>query len=102
MSHHLEFIYRDTPIAPYEWEGLCECHNPDELGVGRADFSGDTPQEVVDLHWEHAIAMEKQHDTDVVSVIDYLNDLNASGRMDYSTYAELHDMVSSLIFEAGA
>lgn len=56
MNHLLETLMSDDYPSPQPWYGLCECHNPDGDGVGRADFWGDTPQDVVDLHWEHAIA----------------------------------------------
>lgn len=57
--HLLETLQPDDSPSPYKWYGLCECHDPDEEGWGRADVYGDTPQDVVDMHWEHVADVER-------------------------------------------
>lgn len=54
-AHRLVTLSPDFSITPNVWYGECSCHAPDGLGVGRADFYGATPQDVVDAQLDHAI-----------------------------------------------
>lgn len=54
-DHRLVTLSPDSSITPNVWYGECSCHAPDGLGVGRADFYGATPQDVVDAQLDHAI-----------------------------------------------
>lgn len=41
------------------WTATCTCHNPDGEGVGRADFTAETPYQAVSAWLDHVAA---QHD----------------------------------------
>ena len=59
MTMHALESLDNSGADGWMWTATCTCHNPDGEGVGRADFTAETPYQAVSAWLDHVAA---QHD----------------------------------------